>query len=118
MSRRNRSKPAMTKSWSKVSARSHLIAAMTLKLIASPDGRDGSVTIHADAALYSGLLDGAQTVRRELGTTRRCYVHLVRGSLDVNGQRLQAGDALLFESEALLTLANGDNAEVLVFDLH
>ena len=90
----------------------------TLKLIASPDGRDGSVTIHADAALYSGLLDGAQTVRRELGTTRRCYVHLVRGSLDVNGQRLQAGDALLFESEALLTLANGDNAEVLVFDLH
>ena len=89
-----------------------------LKLIASPDGRDGSVTIHADAALYSGLFDGAQTVRRELDAARRCYVHLVRGSLEVNGQRLQAGDALLLESEALLTLADGDNAEVLVFDLH
>ena len=76
------------------------------------------MTIHADAALYSGLLNGAQSVRRELDATRRCYVHLVRGSLEVNGQRLQAGDALLLESEAMLTLADGDNAEVLVFDLH
>ena len=89
-----------------------------LKLIASPDGRDGSVTIHADAAIYSGLFDGAKALRRELDAARRCYVHLVRGSLDVNGQRLHAGDALLLESEALLTLAGGDNAEVLVFDLH
>lgn len=88
-----------------------------LRLVASPDGRDGSVTIHADARLYAGLFDGAESVERPLDASRRSYVHLVRGQLSVNGQRLRAGDALALAGETRLQLADGDNAEVLVFDL-
>ncbi len=90
----------------------------TLRLVASADGRDGSVTIHADAAIYSGLFAAGQAVKRELDPSRKAYVHLVRGSLDVNGQHLQAGDALRIENETLLEIDNGVDAEVLVFDLH
>jgi redox-sensitive bicupin YhaK (pirin superfamily) len=90
----------------------------TLRLVASPDGRDGSVTIHADAAIYSGLFDAGQTLKRELDPAHKTYVHLVRGSLEVNGQQLQAGDALRIENETLLEINNGTDAEVLVFDLH
>ena len=89
----------------------------TLRLVASPDGRDGSVTIHADAAIYSGLFDAEQSLKRELDPAHKTYVHLVRGSLEVNGQRLQAGDALRIENEAVLEIAHGTDAEVLVFDL-
>jgi len=90
----------------------------TLRLIASPDGRDGSVTIHADAAIYSGLFDGAQSVKRALDPTRKSYVHVVRGSVTVNGQALQGGDALRVEHESELSIDHGTDAEVLVFDLH
>ena len=90
----------------------------TLRLVASSDGRDGSVTIHADAAIYSGLFDAEQTLKRELDPAHKTYVHLVRGSLEVNGQHLQAGDALRIENEATLEINNGTDAEVLVFDLH
>ncbi|CAN5220894.1 pirin family protein [soil metagenome] len=89
-----------------------------LRLVASPDGRDGSVTIHADAAIYSGLFDGAEHLERPLDPARKAYVHLVRGTLDVNGQTLHGGDALRLEGESQLTLANASGAEVLVFDLH
>ena len=90
----------------------------TLRLVASPDGREGSVTIHADASIYSGLFDAGQHLKRELDPSRKAYVHLVRGSLEVNGQVLQAGDALRFENESALAIAHGVDAEVLVFDLH
>jgi len=90
----------------------------SLRLVASPDGRDGSVTIHADAAIYSGLFGPQQALKRELDPSRKAYVHLVRGSLQVNGQSLQAGDALRIENEAALEIAHGVDAEVLVFDLH
>jgi quercetin 2,3-dioxygenase len=90
----------------------------TLRLVASPDGRDGSVTIHADAAIYSGLFDAGQQLTRPLDVRHKTYVHLVRGSLDVNGQHLRAGDALRIENETVLTITNGTDAEVLVFDLH
>jgi quercetin 2,3-dioxygenase len=90
----------------------------TLRLVASPDGRDGSVTIHADASIYSGLFDAAQKCKRALDPARKAYVHLVRGSLEVNGQPLQAGDALRLENESTLEITNGVDAEVLVFDLH
>ena len=90
----------------------------TLRLVASPDGRDGSVTIHADAAIYSGLFGAGQALKRELDPSRKAYVHLVRGGLEVNGQQLQAGDALRIENETLLEINNGIDAEVLVFDLH
>jgi redox-sensitive bicupin YhaK (pirin superfamily) len=90
----------------------------TLRLVASPDGRDGSVTIHADAAVYSGLFDGAQAVTRALDPARKTYVHLVRGRATVNGQALQAGDALRLEDESELRIEQGVDAELLMFDLH
>ena len=90
----------------------------TLRLVASPDGRDGSVTIHADAAIYSGLFDGAQALRRTLDPKRKSYVHVVRGSVTANGQPLQCGDALRIENERELSITDGTDAEVLVFDLN
>jgi len=89
-----------------------------LRLVASPDGRDGSVTIHADASIYSGLFDGAQQLVRPLDPRRRFYVHVVRGAVSVNGEPLQAGDALRIEQERELRLGDASDAEVLVFDLH
>ena len=88
-----------------------------LKLVASGDGASGSVTIHADAAMYAGLLDGDQTASLKLNPDRKAYVHLVRGSLTVNGETLRAGDALALAGETQLHLGLGDQAEVLVFDL-
>ena len=88
-----------------------------LLLIASEDGADGSVTIHADAALYAGLFDGDETATLPLNPARKAYVHVARGALTVNGQRLQKGDAALLADESSLTLANGEDTEVLVFDL-
>jgi quercetin 2,3-dioxygenase len=88
-----------------------------LRLVASPDAREGSLAIHADASVYAGLFDGAETARLELAAGRRAYVHLVRGSLEVNGESLQAGDALRIEDEPGVSLERGQDAEVLLFDL-
>ncbi|MEJ6005178.1 pirin family protein [Paucibacter sp. AS339] len=88
-----------------------------LRLIASPDGAEGSVSMSANARLYAGLLDGAERVRLDLAAGRLAYVHLVRGSLQVNGQSLAAGDALQLREEAAVLLEAGLDAEVLVFDL-
>ena len=88
-----------------------------LRLVASPDGAQGSVLIHADAKLYAGLFDGAETAALALDARRKTYVHLIRGQLEVNGQVLHTGDALALESESQLQLAHGQAAEVLVFDL-
>jgi redox-sensitive bicupin YhaK (pirin superfamily) len=88
-----------------------------LILVASPDGRDGSVTLHADARLHAGLFDGEESAEVALQPGRLAYVHLARGQLDVNGQRLSAGDAALLRDEKRLELSGGQGAEVLVFDL-
>ena len=88
-----------------------------LRLVASPDGADGSVTLHADARMYAGLFDGAESVELPLDPARRGYVHLVRGEMSVNGQRQRGGDALALAEEARLQLADGKDAEVIVFDL-
>jgi quercetin 2,3-dioxygenase len=88
-----------------------------LRLVASNDGAQGSVTIHADARMYSGLFDGDQTASMPLDAARKCYVHLVRGDLTVNGQALAAGDAAMLAGERRLELTHGKDAEVLVFDL-
>ena len=88
-----------------------------LRLVASPDGADGSVTVHADARLFAGLFDGAETATLALDPARKGYVHLVRGALEVNGRPLAAGDAVLIEGESALELARGSDAAVLVFDL-
>ena len=88
-----------------------------LRLVASTDGAQGSVTIHADARMYSGLLDGAQAATLALDPARKAYVHVVRGAVSVNGLALQAGDAAKLTGEAALNLADAQGAEVLVFDL-
>ncbi|MDR2853047.1 MAG: pirin family protein [Burkholderiaceae bacterium] len=88
-----------------------------LRLVASPDGADGSVLIHADARLYVGLFDGAEHASMALDPKRKSYVHLVRGELQVNGTPLSTGDAALLQDESQLTLSAGKDAEVLVFDL-
>jgi quercetin 2,3-dioxygenase len=71
-----------------------------LRLVASPDGADGSVLIHQDARLYAGLFDGAETAALELALGRRAYIHVARGSVSVNGVVLAAGDALKVSDEA------------------
>jgi len=88
-----------------------------LRLVASPDGSDGSVTIHANASILAALVDGDERIERALDPRRKTYVHVVRGSVEVNGQRLDAGDAAKLVDERVLTIARGDDAEVLVFDL-
>ncbi len=88
-----------------------------LALVASPDGREGSVTIHADASLRAGLFSGDERAELPLDPQRISYVHLVRGSLRVNDRQLQGGDALRLDHESTLLLEGGEDAEVLVFDL-
>ena len=88
-----------------------------LRLLASPDGAQGSVTIHADATIRAGLFNGAERGERALDPGRKAYVHLVRGALEVNGQRLNAGDALLLANEPAVSFSNGSDAEVLLFEL-
>jgi redox-sensitive bicupin YhaK (pirin superfamily) len=88
-----------------------------LCLVASPGGEGNSVHISADAKLYAGLFDGEQSSTRPLDPKRKAYVHLIRGSIEVNGQALNAGDALFIRDESQLSIANGKNAEILVFDL-
>lgn len=88
-----------------------------LRRIASPDSADDSVTIHADATLYAGLFDGKEAAHLELDPSRKAYVHLIRGALEVNGLLLAGGDALMIENENTLHLSKGTDAEVLVFDL-
>jgi redox-sensitive bicupin YhaK (pirin superfamily) len=88
-----------------------------LRLIASPAGANGAVTLNADAALYAGLFEGSETAELTIDPTRKAYVHLVRGALTVNGNPLLAGDALMLDGESQITLSEGADAEVLVFDL-
>ena len=88
-----------------------------LRLIASADGREGSVVIHQDATLYAGLFDGAEHAEISIATGRLCYVHVASGSVAVNGQALAAGDAAKLTDVSQVRLDKGENAEVLVFDL-
>ena len=88
-----------------------------LRLVAAPDGRDGAVTLHADARIHVGLFDGAEAAELALDPQRLAYVHLARGRLVANGHTLQAGDALKLDGERQLSLSGGEQAEVLVFDL-
>jgi redox-sensitive bicupin YhaK (pirin superfamily) len=88
-----------------------------LRLIASPEGKDGAVKIHADAKVYAGLFNDSQAASVQLDPKRKAYIHLISGSLDINDQTLNAGDALLIEDEDKLEIKNGKGAEVLVFHL-
>jgi len=88
-----------------------------LALVAAPEGGEHTVKIHADARMYAGLIDGAESADLALQAERKAYVFLVRGSVQVNGQALSAGDAAMLQAESALSLSHGQNAEVLVFDL-
>jgi hypothetical protein len=88
-----------------------------LRLVASPDSREGSVKIHQDALLFAGLFDGAERAVHTLQAGRRAYVHVARGKLEVNGQPLEAGDALKASGASEIVLEKGEGSEVLLFDL-
>jgi redox-sensitive bicupin YhaK (pirin superfamily) len=88
-----------------------------LALVASADGREGSVTVHSDASIRAGLFDGAERLEQAIDPARITYVHLVRGALRVNDHALRGGDAARIEGEPTLVLEGGQDAEVLVFDL-
>jgi quercetin 2,3-dioxygenase len=88
-----------------------------LRLVASPDGRDGSVTLHADASIRARLFDGDESAQLAIESGRLAYVQVVRGAIDVNGLRLATGDAAKLSNETVLNLTHGEKAEVLVFDL-
>jgi len=88
-----------------------------LRLVASPDGREGSVTVHQDAHVYAALLDGADRATHKLQPGRRAYLHVARGRLTANGQPLEAGDALKATNTSEIALEKGEEAEVLLFDL-
>jgi quercetin 2,3-dioxygenase len=88
-----------------------------LRLLASSDGREGSVTIHQDAALYGTLLGKGEQVSYEPRASRHLWVQVARGAVDLNGQPLSAGDGAAITDERLLTLRAVEPAEVLLFDL-
>jgi len=88
-----------------------------LRLIASPDGEQGSVLIHQNARIYASILNADPAVTHVLADGRAGYVHVAKGAVTVNGQPLQAGDALKITDEKSVVLENGSDAEVLVFDL-
>lgn len=88
-----------------------------LRLIASNDGREGSVLIHQDASIFATILRSGDAVEHKLAAGRLAYVHVIRGDVTVNGTALKGGDALKLTAEELVTLGNATDAEVLVFDL-
>ena len=88
-----------------------------LRLIASSDGRQGSVLIHQDAAIYASILQEGEQAEHALAAGRIAYVHLIRGSLVVNGTPLKTGDALKLTQEASVIITQPEDAEFLLFDL-
>ena len=88
-----------------------------LRLVASPDGRDGSVTIHQDAAMFAAIIDGDDRLEHRLGAGRLAYVHVIRGQASVNGSTLKGGDALKITAEEAVVFEQAEDAEILLFDL-
>lgn len=88
-----------------------------LRLIASPDGRDGSVRIEHDGFVYASLLDGGDELNHILAPGRKAYVQVARGALSVNGKKVNAGDGVMLEDEHEVRLSDAKQAEVLLFDL-
>jgi redox-sensitive bicupin YhaK (pirin superfamily) len=88
-----------------------------LCLLASPDGRDGSLTIGQDALLFATLVNGDEAVSYNFAPNRLGYVHVARGSITINGDVYNAGDAAKISRETAIHLSHGQDAEVLLFDL-
>lgn len=88
-----------------------------LRVIASPDGRDGSVRLHQDALIYASLLSHDDRIEYALHPDRRAYVHVARGAVSVNGKRFTDGDAMKISHENQLIFDQAEDAELLLFDL-
>jgi len=88
-----------------------------LRLIISPEGKQGSLQVRQDARVYAGLFDGDEHATLTLADNRHAYVHVARGRIELNGQLLREGDGVRMRKEQLIELSNGRDAEVLVFDL-
>ncbi|MCX9156223.1 pirin family protein [Niveibacterium sp. 24ML] len=88
-----------------------------LRLVASPDGRDGSVTVHQDASIHAGLFNAGEAATYALAPGRLGYLHVARGSVTLNGEAMQAGDGARISDEAALQIAGLEGGEVLLFDL-
>lgn len=88
-----------------------------LRLVVSPDGREGSLSIHQDVAIYTSLIDGEEQVEWAQTASRKGYIHVARGSVKLDGYPLQAGDGVKVQGSTRLQLTEGSQAEVLFFDL-
>jgi quercetin 2,3-dioxygenase len=88
-----------------------------LRLIISPDGKEGSLSVYQDVKVFAGLFNESESAELEIGLGRYAYVHVARGNLDINGIRLDEGDGVRIREERVLRFAEGNNAEVLVFNL-
>jgi redox-sensitive bicupin YhaK (pirin superfamily) len=88
-----------------------------LRLVVSPDGRDGSVTIHQDAKIYASLLDTGKQVEHQLGANRHAWIQLITGEIVVNDSWLVAGDAVAISEQDKVAIAAQQNSEFLLFDL-
>ena len=88
-----------------------------LKLVASKDGREGSLTVHQDVAIFAGLLAPGERVAHDRPAGRYAWLHVARGKVEVDGQELSAGDAAAFEQGGEIAILGKDASEVLLFDL-
>ena len=88
-----------------------------LRLVASPDGQDGSVTVHQDARIYMALLDAGTPLTQSLPAGRKAYLHVARGNVLLNGEPLSAGDGAQLVDEQTIRLETPDAGELLLFDL-
>jgi redox-sensitive bicupin YhaK (pirin superfamily) len=88
-----------------------------LRLLVAPNGEDGALNIHQDAKVYAAILDGGQRVEHALAPGRGAWIQVARGSVDVNGTALEAGDGATIEDEPSLAIVAAEAAEILLFDL-
>jgi quercetin 2,3-dioxygenase len=88
-----------------------------LRLIISPDGEEGSLSVYQDAKVFAGLFDGEESAQYDLGTDRYAYLHVAQGELDVNGYRFYAGDGARIRKQDSIHFSKGKQAEILLFDL-
>ena len=89
-----------------------------LRLVASPDGSNGSVRLHQDARLYVTLLDAGQQVGHELEPDRHAWLQVARGAIEINGQTLKQGDGAALSQERALKIVGTEPSEILLFDLN
>ena len=88
-----------------------------LRLIASEDGRDGSVTVHQDVSLFASILEDGQEVMREMDPMRHAWIQVARGAISVNGEKASQGDGVVITGESQLTIKAEEPGEILLFDL-